>query len=247
MKYSEMVPDDEEDGLYGVYVGVVKKITDPDNRGRIKVKFPWRDADDESKWARIAVPMAGKNMGTYFLPETGDEVLVAFGNGDIHDPYILGAMWTGKQSPPLKNKEKNPVRQIKSRAGHKLTFDDTDGKGSITIETPKGHTVTLDDANEKLQIEDKEGSTITMNSDGVAISTSGALSLEGKSISLAADKKFDIEGKKIAAKAKSKIQMKAKGGFQVKSKGMMKLQSKAMIKVKSSALLKMKGSMIMLN
>ena len=79
----------EGDRLYGVVVGIVTNNQDPDGMGRVKVRFPWLSATEESWWARIAVPMAGKDRGAYFLPEVDDEVLVAFEHGEVRSPYLL--------------------------------------------------------------------------------------------------------------------------------------------------------------
>ena len=76
--------------LYGVVVGLVTNNQDPDKLGRVKVRFPWLGDSDESAWARLATPMAGKDRGLYFLPEVDDEVLVVFEHGDLRFPYILG-------------------------------------------------------------------------------------------------------------------------------------------------------------
>ena len=61
--------------VHGVVVGVVTNNEDPDDMGRVKVKLPWLSDKEESNWARIATPMAGKERGVYFLPEVDDEVL----------------------------------------------------------------------------------------------------------------------------------------------------------------------------
>ncbi|MCM0593896.1 MAG: phage baseplate assembly protein V [Gloeotrichia echinulata DEX184] len=105
--------------IFGVVIGIVTNNQDPEKFGRVKVKFPWLSDDDESYWARIATPMAGKQMGIYFLPEVNDEVLVIFEQGDVRFPYIIGSLWNGKDIPPLTNEDgKNNVRLIKSRSGH---------------------------------------------------------------------------------------------------------------------------------
>ena len=74
--------DDASSRVSGVVVGVVTNNQDPEGMGRVKVKFPWLSDEDESNWARVAAPMAGKERGFYFLPEVEDEVLVAFEHGD---------------------------------------------------------------------------------------------------------------------------------------------------------------------
>ena len=115
--------------LFGLVVGVVTNNQDPDGLGRVKVRFPWLSDDEESHWARIAVPMGGKERGTYFLPEVDDEVLVAFEHGSPSFPYVLGALWNGKDVPPTTNDDgKNNLRLIKSRSGHVIKLNDEDGK-----------------------------------------------------------------------------------------------------------------------
>ena len=103
--------------IYGVVIGIVTNNNDPKSQGRIKVKFPWLDQKYESEWARLASPMAGKNRGLYCLPEVEDEVLVMFEHGDVRRPYILGALWNGKDAPPAENdKGENNLRLLKSRS-----------------------------------------------------------------------------------------------------------------------------------
>ncbi|MEJ2366105.1 MAG: phage baseplate assembly protein V, partial [Deltaproteobacteria bacterium] len=98
-------PQQQASKVYGVVVGIVRDIKDPENLGRVKVDFPWlgeaaeavsiKSDDDRahSFWARIAVLMAGKERGTYFIPEVDDEVLVAFEHGDMDRPFIVGGLW----------------------------------------------------------------------------------------------------------------------------------------------------------
>jgi len=78
--------------------------------------------------------MAGMKRGTYFIPEVGDEVLVAFEQGEVHRPLCIGVMWNGQDPSPHTNADgKNDIRLIKSRSGHKLIFDDKDGAERITF------------------------------------------------------------------------------------------------------------------
>ncbi len=120
--------------IAGVAIGIVTNNQDPDRLGRVKVKFPWLSDEDESAWARMVTPMAGKERGLYFLPEVDDEVLVAFEHGDLRSPYVLGALWNGKDLPPVTNDDgKNNIRAIASRSGHVIRLNDEDGKEKIEI------------------------------------------------------------------------------------------------------------------
>jgi uncharacterized protein involved in type VI secretion and phage assembly len=190
-------PDAAVAGMRGVAVGIVTDNEDPDGLGRVRLEFPWRDAEDTSDWARIATPMAGSGMGAYFLPEVGDEVLVAFENGDVHHPYVLGSLWNGEDRPPAENDGDNDVRTIRSRAGHEITLDDDDREGNVTIRSAGGHEIRLDDASgsETVTITDSAGETV-LTAEGTGTVTLGAgatLKLEAPMLELAADGNLTVE------------------------------------------------------
>ena len=157
-----MKEPEEKGNITGVATGIVTNNKDPKKMGRVKVRFPWREEKDESYWARIATLMSGQDRGSFFLPEIGDEVLVAFEKEDIRHPYVIGALWNGQDNPPETNEDgKNNIRKIRSRSGHELIFnDDNEGKKEkIEIHTKAGHKVVLDDSSgsEKIVIKDKNG------------------------------------------------------------------------------------------
>jgi len=146
----------ENTGRYfGVVVGIVTDNQDPNNMARVRVKFPWLSDDNESWWARIAVPMAGSGRGTYFLPEVDDEVLVGFEHGDVRSPYVVGALWNGKDSPPTNNSDgQNNIRLIHSRSGHLVRLDDTDGDEKIEIiDKTGGNKITIKSSDNSLSLE----------------------------------------------------------------------------------------------
>jgi uncharacterized protein involved in type VI secretion and phage assembly len=120
--------------FYGLSIGLVTNNQDPENLGRVKVRFPWLSDQNESYWARVVTPMAGNDRGLYCLPEVDDEVLVAFEHGVVEFPYVLGALWNGKDRPPETNADgQNNRRVFKSRSGHIIRLDDTQGEEKIEI------------------------------------------------------------------------------------------------------------------
>jgi len=164
--------------ISGVVVGVVSKNKDDDDLGRVKVIFPWLSETEESQWARVACFMAGEKRGALFLPEVGDEVLVAFEQGDRDRPYVVGMLWNGVDKPPLTNSDgKNNVRLIQSRSGHQITLDDTDGSEKIAITDKTGKNSIVWDAAENTI-------TITAEKDIVLKAPSGKISLDAKELEL---------------------------------------------------------------
>jgi uncharacterized protein involved in type VI secretion and phage assembly len=171
--------------LKGVAIAVVTQNRDPDGLGRVKLKFSWESEPRESDWARCAVPMAGKDRGTYFLPEVGDEVLVAFEREDMRFPYVLGALWNGQDAPPDNNSDgKNDRRVIKSRKGHTLTFDDGE-QVSVELRLQDGKHLKIDD--QGLLLEDGKGNKVSIQSSSGAISIEATQSLSFKAPSITLD------------------------------------------------------------
>lgn len=237
---------DGKEDITGVMTAKVTDNEDPKGLGRVKVTYPNRDSDDESYWARIATEMASSGYGTFFLPEVGDEVLVAFEDGDIHHPFVVGSLYNGKRPPAEDNGSgDNNIRQIKSRSGHMLDFDDTDGEELVKIETSAGHVIKLEDesGSEKVTIEDKSGSNaITMDSSSneVSVEAGQTLSLSAPTIELNADSEVSIS-------SKAKINMEGKAKVNVSSKGQLNVESNGMMGVKSTGILTLEGSLIQIN
>jgi uncharacterized protein involved in type VI secretion and phage assembly len=178
--------DEIDNRIPGVATGIVVDNEDPEGLARVKVTYPWRDAEDESYWARIATLSAGDDRGMYFLPDIGDEVLVAFEGGDIHYPFIIGSLWNGNATPPQRNDGKNNIRQIKTRSGHEILFDDSDGDGTIKIETTNGRTIILNDAGGgDISISDGTNSIdLAANSGELSISAASKISLSAPDLEL---------------------------------------------------------------
>lgn len=193
--------------IQGVIVGVVTNNQDPDDLCRVKVKFPGICDDDESNWARVVTFMGGPERGALFLPEVEDEVLVAFEGGDINKPYVIGSLWNGMDKPPENNSSgENNLRMIKSRSGHIIQLDDSDGAEKIHIIDSSGeNSITIDTENNKITIESaqdmdllaKDGK-LTIDAGEVEITSGGDATLKaaGK-IELKADSEANMKGSVI--------------------------------------------------
>ena len=176
----------ERKRLYGVYPAVVSDINDLDGLGRVKVRLPWLpdDGTGYNVWARIATLMAGNNRGTWFIPDVDDEVLVAFEAGDPRRPYVVGALWNGKDTPPesMDGAGNNFVKSITSRNGVKITLDDQDGQEKLILETPGGQKLTLQDGPGKVEIKDSNGNSITLDTGGISVVASVKVSVRASTV-----------------------------------------------------------------
>lgn len=214
--------------LSGVWNAIVTDNKDPDKQGRVKVKFPLREGDLQTDWIRVATMMAGKEMGTLFIPEVNDEVLVAFMMGRLDQPVVIGALWNAKDKPPAPN-DKNDIRKIKTRSGHEIIFDDNSSNGGVTVKTKAGHSIVLSDKDKsiKLETENKQQSVELDGSGNKIVVKSGSMStveMNGQG-----DVKID---------AKKSISIK---GVQVK------IEADGMLEIKTNGVLTLKGSMVKIN
>ena len=199
--------EDRANKLRGVYLAIVTANLDEgsDSKYKLKLKFPWLPGEEDSAWARIAIPMAGKERGTYYLPEVDDQVLVVFEHGDISKPIVIGAIFNDKQQPPENNADgKNDLRVIKSKTGHRVCLDDKDGSERITIYDGSGKNIFLFDSKEdSVTIQASEG-------DIEITASSGAVRMHGKAIKLTTKDKYTAKGSQlIEVKANATLDVNA--------------------------------------
>jgi hypothetical protein len=116
--------EDEAQRVYEVVIGLVTAIDDPLRIGRVRVKFPTLSSADDSAWAPVVQPGAGKDRGWFSLPEVGDEVVCGFEHGEFGRPVVLGALWNGQDHAVDRNGGRNERRTIVSKTGSRIVLDD---------------------------------------------------------------------------------------------------------------------------
>jgi phage protein D len=259
-------------------IGIVTDNKDPDKKqGRVKVKLPYLVGDEsqgqgiQTDWARLVVPGGGTTRGVYYLPEVNDEVLVAFEQGDINRPYILGGLWNGTDAPPKGNSDvlaadgKVNQRMIQSRTGHFITMDDTDSAQKVTVQTQGGHKVILDDTSGSptITIKDSSGNNsivIDTTTNAITITADGGdITLDSKKgnvvikamlgISMKAEQgAFSAESPMGAASVKGlSTSIEASTTGEVKATAAMTVSGDASLALKSTGVTQVQGSLIQLN
>jgi uncharacterized protein involved in type VI secretion and phage assembly len=169
----ERVPSGLGGRWYGVMPALVSDIRDPMGLGRVKVTLPWL-TNEYDTWARLATFMAGKNRGSWFVPDVNDEVLVAFEHGDPRRPYVIGSLWNGVDPPPesMDGSGNNYRKVLRSRNGVKVTLDDQDGQERFVAETPGGQRITLKDGPGTIDIVDNNGNSVKLGPSGITVDAS---------------------------------------------------------------------------
>lgn len=226
-------------GLQGLHAAVVKKLDgDPLKEQRIQVELPWMDSKSRLLWARLSTMYATGGMGTFFLPEPGDEVLVGFMNQDPAHPVILGSLYGDKHKPPYEYEAKNNKKALVTREKMRIEFDEE--KKIITVATPGKNTVELSDDGKHIKLTDPNKNEITMDKDGITLSSAKDITLKAKgNIKLDATMKLSGTAKQDVSLEGLNVKVQAKVGATVKGNATAELSASGQTTVK--------GAMVMIN
>ncbi len=174
----------------GVHLAIVTNLDDPAALSRVKVKLP-AVADSPQQegelWARVCTLFAGSNRGAFWMPDVGDEVLVAFVMGDARAPIVLGGLWNGASRAPEALDEHNNLKVVRSRNGNRIVLDDTAGAEKVIVETPGGNRITLSDAaGDLVKVEDAAGNTATMGAGGMKVNSPAVVEVKAAQVKVTA-------------------------------------------------------------
>ncbi|MDP3434154.1 MAG: type VI secretion system tip protein VgrG [Bacteroidota bacterium] len=202
--------------VHGLQTGIVTQLeSDPDGENRIKVRMPIISSSDDGIWARISTLDAGKERGSFFLPEIGDEVIVGFINDDPRDAVVLGMVHSSKLPAPLTAEDTNHKKGFTTRSKMKMIFDDE--KKSFTLETPAGKKIIVDEDAGEIKIMDENDNKLVMDSNGILIQSNGKIEIK-------ATQDLKMEGLNVEMKAQAKFAAEASAAAEVKASGSLTLK-----------------------
>ena len=206
---------------------VVVSNEDPKKLGRVQVKMNWQTGPMQTSWIRVLTPDAGTsdkvttNRGFVFIPEKGDQVMVAFRYDDPNRPFVLGSLFHGKSGTG--GGSSNKTKSLTTRSGCTITLDDE--KGSVTIADPTGSTIILNGDN-----------TITIDAkDKITIHSKELEILADEKIRIEADSEVEVLGKTSTFEGKSEAKIKSDTSIK---------EEAATIDIKASATLKATGATV---
>lgn len=186
--------------INGLLIGVVTNIVeDPNNQFRIKVRIPQLSTSGEGVWARLATLNASNEMGSYFIPNIDDEVIVGCLNNNPDTPIILGSLYSSSKTMPFPLGEENYIKGFVTNEGTKIIMDDE--KKSIELSTKNGNSLTISDDLKGFVLEDENSNKITMNDQGITIESS-------KDLNLKASGNVKVEGIQIKVEASGNMTLK---------------------------------------
>ncbi|MEO3974830.1 phage baseplate assembly protein V [Streptomyces sp. CAU 1734] len=169
------------------YYGVVEALVvenEGDDEARVKLRFPWFDENTVTDWCRVGQLYAGGGYGSVFVPEKGDEVLVAFVHGDMRFPIVLGGLYNGEDKPPAARTGGKDRKTIRTRHGHEVVLDDTASEAAVRITSAAGHVIELDDAGGAIRVTAADGGSVTVTARGDIALKAPKVTVDAPSIDL---------------------------------------------------------------
>lgn len=213
-RYSELysnISDPPASGLIGAIQGlqigkVVQLQNDPDGEFRILVKIPVIDNKAQGTWTRVASLDAGNGRGAFFMPEIGDEVIVGFINNDPRHAIMLGMVHSSQKRSPIQPKDVNHEKGFTTRSKMHVKFNDQ--TKTISIDTPAGNKIVLDEQGTKILISDQNKNSITMDSSGIVMKSPMDISIKASNnLTLSAGASLSISALSIDVKADTSLQL----------------------------------------
>ena len=186
-----------------VVVGPAGEEIFTDKYGRVKVQFFWdrrgKKDDKSSCWVRVSTVWAGKGWGVINTPRIGQEVLVAFLNGDPEDPIIVGRVYNAEQMPPYAlpaNKTQSGIKTRSTLGGtpdnfNEIRFEDKKGSEELYIHAEKDKKIVVEHDNAE-QIGNDETIQVGANQT-VGVGKAQTISVAAdRSLSVSKDEKIDV-------------------------------------------------------
>ena len=230
-------------GTGSVYPALVTNTKDPDSLGRVRVQLPWLSDSYESAWARTVFPGAAGARGMVSLPEVGDEVLVAFGDDDLTQPYVLGGLTNGKDGSRVHvdpNTGEVSRREWTSRTGMAVAMEESSSTEQLRLATNDGQQhITMLQTQKGIEI---------VSLDKVDVTTSaGDVTVKGVNLVLESSGNLTLRASgNVTIEAQGSAGVSANGSLDLTSTGTAKL-SAATTEVSGSALTTVKGAMVRIN
>ena len=225
--------------ISGLHIGKVTEIdNDPKNQFRIKVMIPALSDNNDGVWAKLSTLYTTNNGGVLFIPEIGSQVILSFVADDPRHPIILGTLYNNNQKPNKKILKENNFKSIITKNNLKLEFDDGDKK--ITISSPKGNSIVLNEKNNEITIIDQNKNSIKTSSNGIEIFSRKDINIKsGGSIDISSSNKLNLKSNSNLNLSGSNINNSARIKFSA--------NGSANSEIKSSGVTTVKGSIVQIN
>ena len=191
------------------------------------------------------VPIATQQIGFVSIPNVGDLVLLAFINGDINAPVVIGRLYNDEDRPPVSRKDEvvyvpphateQGVRRVQVKLPNRFTFTITD------------EIVTLEAGATTVKIETDGSVTIDSQKDVTITASKGDMKFSARNIALDAQQDITVTAQKNAT-LKATMTATVEGTTtEMKASANGKVEASAVLDVKCSGPLNIQGALVNIN
>lgn len=225
--------------ISGLHIGEVTQINnDPKNQNKIKVVIPVLNDQGDGIWASLTHAYTGDESGAFVIPEVGSQVVVSFIAENLKHPVVLGCLYTSTKKPYTSTEEENNLKAFVTRSKMKIEFNEEEKE--ISISTPEGNSIVLNENKQEILIEDQNDNQIKTSSSGIELKSKKDIKItSGGSLQLSAQGKVDISSTADLSVKGLNINQEADVGFSAKAT--------ANLELNSSGVAVLKGSIIQIN
>jgi uncharacterized protein involved in type VI secretion and phage assembly len=225
--------------IHGLQVGKVLKLDgDPIGEHRVQIELPLLEAEIPGIWARLTQFHASNAFGAMFVPEVGDEVVVAYLGDDPSVPIVIGSLYSSQRPPPYALEAENKVKAVVTRCKARIEINDEDKV--ITIKTPGNNTVVLSDKDQMIKVTDQSSNEVKLSPDGIMLSSPKDISISANgSIKVDAVGAISIQSQADVSTKGLNVSCKADVGFSA--------EGSASAQLSASGQTVVKGALVMIN
>lgn len=203
---------------FGKYRGFVTDNADPDKLGRVKLRVPALLGDQETGWALPCLPCGGlANQGFFCVPGVGAQIWVEFEGGNLDFPIWTGSFWQQPGDAPTEVQDPPTTQVLRSAKGHVFLIEDKDDAeevkllhmsgaaldmdkdGNLALTDQAGAKLTLDAKNGQVLLEDANGNSLTMSSQGATVQDANGNKIEmtAAGVKVSASATITLEGSQV--------------------------------------------------
>jgi phage baseplate assembly protein gpV len=135
----------------------------------------------------MATLFAGKDRGSWFIPENGDEVLVVFEGGDVRRPFVVGALWNGQRSaadqrrPAQRQKDHQEPQRHRDHPRRPGRAGETEARNARRLfDHPPGR------PRRRSTSQDSNGNSIKLEAAGVTVTASARVTINASQVEVSA-------------------------------------------------------------
>lgn len=230
------IAENEAKKIHTVELGVVTSVfphSTPSDKDNYECNVRLKNLNLELQRVQVATQV----IGLVEPPRVGDLVLVAFVNGDVNMPILIGRLYNDEDRPPVSDLEEVVYVPPYSRSKEKRR---------IYLEFPDGIVVRITDeevmvrTGETRLIIQRDGDVIVESKANVTLKAEGDATIKSKG-------NLSLSASSIEVKSEKEMSIKAGSDMKINSDSNVELKSSSQMKVEASAEMNIKGAKVNIN